>query len=1349
MLRLAALGGCGAGFQTLVARELLTAFSGSEAVLASMMGAWLSLTAAGAFVGGRGNVSARRAWLVLAAYGPAALASVLAARLLPLLFDAGAAPGPLAALSWAFALLALPCFLSGFGFATLAGGIPSGSDAEPGNGVQRAYLAESLGAAATGAALSLFLLGKAPAFTLGLGLAALSSAAALAGSSRKIAAALAVGLAALPFLGPSLDTWTADLRSRGPALRSRLESPYGSIEVGGKPGEATVFVDRRPVATAADVEAAEETAHLPAALHPSPRAVAIVGVAPVGAAQAFALHGAVRIDYLIEDESLLGVLRAEFPDFSTPGAHLLAVDPRRHLAEHHGEYDLVVLSTPEPGTAQQNRAFTVEFFQAAAGALRDGGLVAVALPGHAASASDATRRLHSSLMRTLEAAVGPTRVFPMDRTVYLAAKGGTLPAAPEAVPRIVARLAERGVAPKHLTAGTLGQLLSPARSADADRWASMNEPPNRDLHPTTYRLALDRLALELGEPGLELLALLAMILGALAILAFGPRSQPVPFAVLTTGASSLATQLVLMLAYQIGTGALYREVGLVLAGFMLGAAGGAALGGRSALGRRAVLWLDLAQLCLPLALVAGLPTLLAAHGWLARALVFAVAVGVGLVPGTQFAAAARCSGGRPGALYGADLVGAAIASLSTFTFLVPAMGLSGALAAAAGLKLVSSAALLQSRRSEAPADALPKLGLAWPLALATFVLLAAGESTEPPLYAFTFLRGYQTLVVAALLLAALAAFEPRTVRETTVRISRRFAAWRDSLGAGAGRLAHYALLLPVAAFPIARCYFKVPFVFCHVCPRQCVFGVLRPYAVPAAVLANLQGHRFCERLCPLGAAQGFCERAGGRRARRWAGLWLPRAAIAALVALAWFWARADRGEGISGGPFYSAFFVNAYAPSLWVLGTAAALLTLSLLVRRPFCEALCPIGAAAQLTDRAQRRIAPAPVAQSGDRRLFLRRSVAGCGAALLGTEAFHEFALRSTEPGLALGFRNDAPAEPGPFSRPASFAQARAGLVRCELCPHACILGENDRGFCRTRVVKRGKLLTVAYGNLCSAHLDPIEKKPLYHYLPRTPILSVATGGCNLRCLNCQNWEISQRRPEDVATHDALPPDLVAAATAQQVPALAYTYSEPLMAYEYVRDSAALARERGVRNVLVTAGYINERPLRELCRVLDAVTLDVKAFRESFYKEVSGGRLAPVLRTLEVLQEEKVWTEVSFLMVPSLSDSPAEIGEFAGWVATHLGSGTPFHILRFHPAHRLEHLAPTPVPSMEEARKRSMDAGLHFVYLGNVPGHESNHTHCPRDGRVLIEREGFDVKHVGLVDGRCPCGEPIPGVWT
>jgi pyruvate formate lyase activating enzyme len=296
---------------------------------------------------------------------------------------------------------------------------------------------------------------------------------------------------------------------------------------------------------------------------------------------------------------------------------------------------------------------------------------------------------------------------------------------------------------------------------------------------------------------------------------------------------------------------------------------------------------------------------------------------------------------------------------------------------------------------------------------------------------------------------------------------------------------------------------------------------------------------------------------------------------------------------------------------------------------------------------------------------------------------------------------------------------------------------------------VKGGRLHTVAYGNLCSAQLDPIEKKPLYHFLPRTPILSVAMGGCNLRCLNCQNWEISQARPADVKRLELLPEDLVTLAAQRGIRALAFTYSEPLVSFEYVRDAAGLARARGIRTVLVTTGFVEEGPLRELARVVDAVTLDVKSFRERAYREIAGARLAPVLRTLEVLREEGVWVEASFLMVTGLTDGADEVGRFAAWLARALGPGTPFHLLRFFPEHRLKARPPTPLAALEAARARALDAGLRFVYVGNVPGSDANHTRCPRCGRTLVERTGFVVGRFEIAGGRCPCGEVIPGVFS
>ncbi|GAB4344837.1 MAG: AmmeMemoRadiSam system radical SAM enzyme [Desulfobulbaceae bacterium] len=381
-------------------------------------------------------------------------------------------------------------------------------------------------------------------------------------------------------------------------------------------------------------------------------------------------------------------------------------------------------------------------------------------------------------------------------------------------------------------------------------------------------------------------------------------------------------------------------------------------------------------------------------------------------------------------------------------------------------------------------------------------------------------------------------------------------------------------------------------------------------------------------------------------------------------------------------------------------------------------------------------------------RRRFVKHCfMTGCGLAL-GAWSLEDYFSGEKNAGLRVGFRNDAPPNLGPWSREADWYEVRAGMIHCTLCPHRCVLGENDRGFCRTRVVKHARLHTIAYGNPCSVHIDPVEKKPLYHFLPGSPILSVATGGCNLRCLNCQNWQISQAKPDELRNHDLPPERLAEAARQRRIPAIAYTYSEPLVFYEYVRDTALPARESKIRNVLVTAGYIEEGPLRALCGVVDAANVDLKGFSDRFYRKVCSARLEPVKQALKIMREEGVWLEVTKLTVPTLSDDMDDLRVMCDWMAETLGVSTPLHLSRFHPQYRLQHLPPTPVDTLYRAREVAMEAGLHFVYVGNVPDSPFQNTACPQCGETVIRRKGFLVIENRLARGRCPCGEEIPGVW-
>ncbi len=322
---------------------------------------------------------------------------------------------------------------------------------------------------------------------------------------------------------------------------------------------------------------------------------------------------------------------------------------------------------------------------------------------------------------------------------------------------------------------------------------------------------------------------------------------------------------------------------------------------------------------------------------------------------------------------------------------------------------------------------------------------------------------------------------------------------------------------------------------------------------------------------------------------------------------------------------------------------------------------------------------------------------------------------------------------------------------VTCELCPRTCVIPEGAAGDCRVRVNLGGKLRATTYGRPSALHIDPMEKKPLYHFHPGASIFSLATAGCNLHCLNCQNWQLSQRGGEEMEqTYRAEPAEIVAEAQGQGCRAIAYTYSDPIVFYEYVYDTSVLAREQGLANVFVTAAYINREPLRRLCRVLDATNADLKSFDDGLYRRVSGATLQPVLDALVTFREEGVWVEVTNLLIPTLNDDLAMIRRMAHWIGAELGPDTPLHFSRFQPQYRMRNLPPTPTETLRRARAEALDAGLRYVYVGNVMGDEGSSTYCPRDGTLLIGRSGFTITDYKLTaDGRCPsCNERIPGVW-
>lgn len=320
---------------------------------------------------------------------------------------------------------------------------------------------------------------------------------------------------------------------------------------------------------------------------------------------------------------------------------------------------------------------------------------------------------------------------------------------------------------------------------------------------------------------------------------------------------------------------------------------------------------------------------------------------------------------------------------------------------------------------------------------------------------------------------------------------------------------------------------------------------------------------------------------------------------------------------------------------------------------------------------------------------------------------------------------------------------------VECLLCPRDCKVADLERGYCGVRENRGGKYYTLVHSRVCALNIDPIEKKPLFHYLPGSRAYSLATAGCNIECKFCQNWQISQFRPEQVDSFKLSPQDAVSQARENGCQTIAYTYSEPVIFYEYMYDTSQLAKEVGIGNVMISNGYIKKEPLVKLCNELTAVKIDFKAFSERFYKETCNGELKPVLDTLITLKEIRIWFELVVLVVPTLNDSPEEFKAMCKWIMKNIGPDVPIHFTRFHPTYKIKNLPPTPVKTLEMARDIAMEEGLNYAYVGNVPGHSGEQTYCPECKDAVIGRVGYTIVKMDIVDNKCvKCGHQIPGIW-
>ncbi len=328
-------------------------------------------------------------------------------------------------------------------------------------------------------------------------------------------------------------------------------------------------------------------------------------------------------------------------------------------------------------------------------------------------------------------------------------------------------------------------------------------------------------------------------------------------------------------------------------------------------------------------------------------------------------------------------------------------------------------------------------------------------------------------------------------------------------------------------------------------------------------------------------------------------------------------------------------------------------------------------------------------------------------------------------------------------------FKKIGEGLVQCFLCPKNCTIAPGRYGFCRARKNIDGTLYSLGYGLPCSVNVDPIEKKPFFHFLPGSKSFSIASAGCNFRCKFCQNWQISQFSPEQTKNVSLPPEEVVAAALRSGSQSIAYTYAEPISFFEYMKDTAKIARSRGLKNVVHTAAFVNPEPLQQLCPLLDAVNVDLKGFNPDYYRDICGGELLVVLNALKIIKKNGVWLEITNLIVPGYNDKPEEMKALCDWIVKNMGEETPVHFSRFYPTYQFAHLPPTPTATLEKAVSVARESGLKYVYIGNIPGHPAENTYCPKCGRILIKRSQFIVLENNIKGGKCPwCGEKIAGCW-
>lgn len=957
--------------QLALMREFLDAFAGNELIIGFVLGYWFVLTAFGAEAGRRWRKGTTLGVLIglEVAASLAPLFQIIAIRLLRSSLLPGVVPGPDLAL-WSTAVILVPgCVANGWLFAVL---VRLMSEAKRGESGQT-YLVETAGLAVGGAAYSLFLCTRLGSINLAALIAVQNGLAAIAfgwlGGRRRFAVLAGLGVAVALACAYIFDLDGRTLRAIYPAGKvvAQSQSPYGHLVVMESGGQRAFFHQGLPLFTTQDTAAREERVHFALAQRERISDVLLIGGAASRAADEALKYAPQRVDCVDPDPAVLEALKqAGGTAARDPRVTFIETDARRYVRRTNLHYDAIVLGLPAPESVQLNRFFTREFFAEASARLNPGGVVAFDLPGSEGYLSPVQQALLASIHGALQSVFRHTLVIPGEK-IILAGSDAPLDAD---VPAILAR---RHIPVRYMTAGYMSSRLTPERLKAIRVVASARVQPNGDFLPASHGHALG-LWLEMsgGTVVWALVAFAALIVVIGSLLSRGPLPG-VTAAIATTGFAGISLEVILIIAFQVLYGSIYLHLGMLFASFMIGTVAGAflALRGWMPGGTRGLVLLDAVFVVLAPSAAATVQAL-AAAGAPAFAGFPLIAMGLGaagFVVGGQFPLASRVQADRRESstfLYAADLAGACLGAFATAALLLPVIGLAGICWLLAGIKLVSLVGLcLAPSGAATEANLGRRVGPGGWIAVGYFVLagvLIVSAQTQMSIYSATFSKAYVFAVVLAIFLALWAAWHegPDAARQERRSPARLVTGWLSlsrSKWFTVVRTANYVLLGLVAFFPVFRCYFRIPYLFCHVCPRQCIFGYLRPYLVGGALLANFGQAPFCQWVCPVGTL-GDARAATPPAPRLRRMLWGVRLGVLVLIMVFYFLMERSSGTGPFGtGRLYAVLFKNDYAVSLWVIGVAAACIVLGWKVKRFFCLALCPIGATSDLAAAVIRKI--------------------------------------------------------------------------------------------------------------------------------------------------------------------------------------------------------------------------------------------------------------------------------------------------------------------------------------------------------------------------------------------------------